>query len=90
MSEVTGTDPATPCVWCGEPLNPEYPTFTRTIHPKCADTRALAYVTAGRPWKTAGSAGNGDGEDTGSPAAAAEPKGIRRRNPWPAEPGAGT
>lgn len=52
-----GTDPATPCQICGEPLNPEIPRgmdrspFTRTVHPKCADKRAAEYAAARRPWR---------------------------------------
>lgn len=45
LREVAGTDPATPCIWCGKPLNQEDRRLTLTIHPKCADERAAAYVT---------------------------------------------
>jgi hypothetical protein len=50
---VTGTDPATPCAICEQPLNQEDPRFTRTVHPACADKRAADYVAAGRPWQAA-------------------------------------
>lgn len=42
--EVTGrgTDPSTPCAWCGQALGQTR--YARTIHPECADQRAAEYV----------------------------------------------